>query len=433
MTSPTSVLLYGAGREARSSSHFLKKQFPGVKIHVFVDEGTADIAGATQIPAREFHQEIADHRYSMIVRSPGVSIYKPELQLAARHNIPVTTNLNLWARYRRADSRVIAITGTKGKSTTAKLVHTILSEAGFDSALAGNIGVPVLDLPPHEWVVLELSSFQCADMKLDPDIVGMTCLFPEHLDWHGDEQHYFSDKLNILRRHSPYRCALSPQIASLDLIPQPPCDLVDKLDQPSPAFRARLTRAVAESALKGEHNLQNAILAARLCQGAGASEQDILNGIRLFEPLPHRLQEMRFGSKLFVNDSIATNPEATRAAIRTYADRRLSVIVGGYDRDQDFSGLANCLRHAALNQIWFLPDSGHRIARMLKGADLTAHVRLARNLEDIFARLSADPDQFDVLLLSPGAPSFNQFRNYEQRGDTFLDLARKHFGSKRQL
>ncbi|HHS82428.1 MAG TPA: hypothetical protein ENJ68_02810, partial [Devosia sp.] len=248
MTSPTSVLLYGAGREARSSSHFLKKQFPGTEIRVFVDEGRADVPGATQIPVRQFHQDIADRRYSMIVRSPGVSIYKPELQLAARHGIPITTNLNLWTRYRRADSKVIAITGTKGKSTTAKLVHTILKEAGYDSALAGNIGVPVLDLTPHEWVVLELSSFQCADMKLDPDIVGITCLFPEHLDWHGDEQHYFNDKLKILRRHSPYRCALSPQIASLDLIPQPPCDLVDKLPHPTPAFRAELTRTVAGSA-----------------------------------------------------------------------------------------------------------------------------------------------------------------------------------------
>jgi len=422
------ILIYGAAREAKSTRRFLQTQAPDAEVHVAVDSGEADLADTIQVPASDLVAAFEARKYSLVVRSAGVSIYKKEILSARAAGIKVTTNVNLWARYKKKTTKTIAITGTKGKSTTAKLVHTMLKAGGIDAGLAGNIGVPVLDLGPHQYAVLELSSFQCADLRLNPDFIGITPLFPEHLDWHRSEQQYFDDKLNILRTTRPYHCALAPHVIAHSSLPQPPPDLVHALPDLSCRFHQRLTEQVAASTLKGNHNLENAVLAARLALGAGISEQAVLAGIAAYSPLPHRLEEFHFSGKTFVNDSIATNPQATKAAIATYGDKKLALIVGGYDRDQNFDDLSNYLMACQLASIWFLPDTGHRIARNFAGKDLPFQIHTIGTLEDIFKQLKANPNQFEVLLLSPGAPSFNQFKNFEQRGETFVELARKYFG-----
>ncbi|MCF6301741.1 MAG: UDP-N-acetylmuramoyl-L-alanine--D-glutamate ligase [Devosiaceae bacterium] len=423
------ILLYGAGREAASSRKLLGEIAPNAQIDVCVDSGEANIPDTTLVPVSTIIEAFNNKHYSMVVRSPGVSIYKDELIAAKNAGIEVTTNVNLWATYRRGSTKVIALTGTKGKSTTAKLIFTILQTHGYDVGLAGNIGVPVTDLPSHDYVVLELSSFQCADLQLNPNFIGITSLFPEHLDWHGDAATYFADKMNILRRKAIYSCALSPQISAHPDLPQPPKGLVNKLPNLTLRFGEQVVAQVARSKLKGNHNLQNALLGARLAMGAGASEKSVLNGIAAFEPLPHRLQEFLAGGKTFVNDSIATNPEATKAAITAYADQKVALIIGGFDRDQDFTGLANSLRNAPVSSIWFLPDTGHRIAKRLSKHTMPMPIHIVETFEQIFEHLKADPDQFDVLLLSPGAPSFNQFKNFEKRGEAFLTLAAQTFGA----
>ncbi|HHB83445.1 MAG TPA: hypothetical protein ENK61_08265, partial [Devosia sp.] len=151
------VLLYGAGREAVSTRKLLRKIAPDAKIDVCVDSGEADIKDTTTVPVSSLIEAFENKYYQMIVRSPGVSIYKPELVAAKNAGIEITTNVNLWATHMRGNTKVIALTGTKGKSTTAKLIYTILQAHGYDVGLAGNIGLPVTELPPHDYVVLELS------------------------------------------------------------------------------------------------------------------------------------------------------------------------------------------------------------------------------------------------------------------------------------
>ena len=423
------VLLYGAGREAKSTRAYLAKKMPELEVHVCVDKGEANIKDTPQVPVADLGKAFAEGRYATLIRSPGVSIYKDEILAAKAAGVHVTTNLNIWAEFERADAKVIAITGTKGKSTTAKLIYTILKNAGFDVGLGGNIGVPPLEMGHHKYYVLELSSFQCADLRLKRDFIGITSLFPEHLDWHGTEAQYFKDKLRILRQDAPYQCVISPQVIGHNSLPQPPHELVLAAPELSEEFEMALDQQIANSALKGAHNLQNALLGARLCLGIGASEPEILEGIADFEPLPHRLQEYQTNSKIFVNDSIATNPQATIAAIATYGEQNTALIVGGFDRGQDYTKLENCLHHADLKSLWLLPDTGHRIAKMLDENEIDYPIHRVDNLSDIFAALKNDPDQFDVLLLSPGAPSFNQFDNFEQRGEAFLTLAKQTFGA----
>lgn len=427
------VLLYGAGREAVSTRNFLQETSPDLTVHVCVDEGRAEIANTLQVPVSGLFEAFEKNYYATIVRSPGVSVYKPELLAAKAAKINITTNINLWAKYKCANNKIIALTGTKGKSTTAKLLFTMLEAANFDAALAGNIGVPVLELEHHKYVVLELSSFQCADLKLQPDFIGVTSLYPEHLDWHQTEEKYFSDKLNLLHQENfvhqgtNFKCALSAQVLTHYALSEKEKNLDKTLPDLSSNFQAIVKNQVQNSRLVGEHNLRNSELAARLALGIGLSKKAILQGIENFIPLPHRLQEFSFGNKTFVNDSIATNPQATKAAILAYGEKKPHIIIGGFDRDQDYEDLSKFLLEAPLSHIWFLPGTGHRIANMPEGKNLQFSTKKIASLEEIFEHLRANPDQFSTLILSPGAPSYNQFKNFEQRGETFVELARKIF------
>lgn len=422
------VLLYGAGREAKSTRRFLRETAPDLEVFVTTDKDDAEIAGTTILPIGDLPDAIEAKKFNLIVRSAGVSIYKPTLVKARELGTKITTNVNLWAEFHRGDAKVIAITGTKGKSTSAKLLHTMLKVGGFDAGLGGNIGVPPLDLNQHEWQVLELSSYQCSDLELQPDYCGVVSLYPEHLDWHEGEDNYFRDKLNLLTRKKPVTYALSaqaaahPKIKSLDLkgatlLPLLPFSL-----------SVKMAEAAARSALIGAHNLANAGVVARIALAAGVSEDAIVEGIALFEPLPHRLQEIRYGGKAFVNDSISTNPEATKAAMAAYPRGKVALVVGGFDRGQNYDDLIARLPAAPLASLWLLPDTGHRIAEALDLTALPFPTTRVESLEDLFEKVSTEPESFDALILSPGAPSYNQFSNFEERGQKFLKLAEKHFG-----
>ncbi len=422
------VLLYGAGREAKSTRRFLAEAAPATTVEVCVDEGPADIPDTNRVSVDSLTSAFRDRHYTLVVRSSGVSIYKPEIEAAKAAGIPVTTNVNLWAEYRRAGAMVIAITGTKGKSTTARLTFDMLVAAGIDAGLGGNIGVPPLDLEPHKTVVLELSSYQIADLDMAPDLVGITNLYPEHVDWHRKIQRYYDDKLRILTLGGDFRLALGPQAAThpaftsrvanpVRLLPALPADFDDELID---AFRA--------SHLRGAHNLDNAVLAARLALAAGAGEDAIVGAIAGFTPLPHRLHEVEVGDKVAVDDSIATTPEATKAAIAAYPLDRLALIAGGFDRGQDYRNLARSLDRSNVVLVACLPDTGARLAAAIAELDLPIDVVEANTLEYAMRQLKDRADRFDVILLSPGAPSFGQFRDFEERGDKFLELAERYFG-----
>src|SRR5690349_5127623 len=203
------VLLYGAGREARSTRAFIKARAPNLKVYVTVDSGTADIDDAELIPPTELNAAIEAKRFATIVKSPGVSRYRPIFLVAREAGISVTSNLNLWGEYFREGRTVIAITGTKGKSTTATLVHLMLTQSGLDAGLAGNVGLAPLEIADkHKLIVFELSSYPTADMAFSPDIAGITNLSPEHTDWHRDVDRYYRDKLNLIDRDAPFPVAL---------------------------------------------------------------------------------------------------------------------------------------------------------------------------------------------------------------------------------
>lgn len=424
------VLLYGAGREGRSTRDFLKARAPDIKLYVTVDSGEADIADAEVIAPADLPDAIAARKFGTIVKSPGVSRYKPLFAIAREHDITVTSNLNLWGEYYRDGRTVIAITGTKGKSTTATLVHLMLVHSGLDAGLAGNVGLAPLEIADkHEIVVFELSSYQTADMAFSPDIAAVTNLYPEHVDWHRSIDRYYADKLNLIDRDRDFPVVLGAGAIGNALVSDAirnPARVVPDLP---PFIEDRVTSTVGKSRLKGEHNLDNARLAAQITLAADGNIDGIIKGINAFVPLPHRLEEHEIGGFTFVNDSISTTPEATKAALAAYKGKRIALIAGGHERQQDYSELAKLLGPRGVSVLVCLPVTGDRLATATYAAAPQIEVLEAANLEAAMTALANRRNRFDTVILSPGAPSYNQFRNFEERGTRFIALAETLFSA----
>ena len=429
------VLLYGAGREARSTRAFLKSRAPGLKVFVTVDSGTADIEDAEILPPTELQAAIEAKRFGTIVKSPGVSRYRPIFLVAREAGIAVTSNLNLWAEYYRDGTTVIAITGTKGKSTTATLLHLMLTQSGLDAGLAGNVGLAPLEIADkHKLVVFELSSYQTADMAFSPDIAAVTNLTPEHTDWHRTVERYFADKLNLIDREIPFPVALGAGARDNALVLAALRDRSRLLPPLAPFIDDRIASAVSRSRLKGAHNLDNARLAAQIALAAGAGLEGIVRGIGAFVPLPHRLEEHSIGGLTVVNDSISTTPEATKAALAAYPGKRIALIAGGHERQQDYTELASLLAARGVTVLVALPVTGDRLATATYAAAPQIEVVEAGSLEAGLAALAARRDKFDTVILSPGAPSYGQlekpgvvFKDFEERGRAFVRIARDLF------
>jgi UDP-N-acetylmuramoylalanine--D-glutamate ligase len=423
------VLLYGAGREALSTRAFLKARQPDLKVFVTVDSGAADIPDTEQIAADDLSTAIADRRFGIIVKSPGVSRYKPVFDLARASGIPVTSNLNLWGATYRHNRTVVAITGTKGKSTTATLTHLMLTRSGIDAGLAGNVGLAPLEIADkHAVVVFELSSYQTADMNFLPDVAALTNLYPEHVDWHGSVERYYADKLNLIARDGSFAVALGAAARGNALVAKAVRDHRRLLPDLTQEQNLVIENAVARSRLRGAHNLDNALLAAQIALGIGGSFDGILQGIAAFRPLPHRLEEHRFGAVTVVNDSISTTPEATKAALAAYPGRRIALIAGGHERQQDYAELATLLAGRGVTTLVTLPVTGQRLAQATRTVAPDIDVVEGSDLDAAIATLAGKQAQFDTIILSPGAPSYNQFKNFEERGARFVALCRTHFG-----
>lgn len=429
------VLLYGAGREARSTRAFLKARAPGLKVYVTVDSGKADIDDAEVIDPTDLNAAIEQKRFATIVKSPGVSRYRPIFLVAREAGIAVTSNLNLWGEHFRDGRTVIAITGTKGKSTTATLVYLMLTQSGLDAGLAGNVGLAPLEIgDKHKIVVFELSSYQTADMAFSPDIAAVTNLTPEHTDWHRDVNRYFADKLNLIDRESPFPVGLGPAAQTNPLVLAALRDMRRLLPPLAPFIADRIASTVSKSRLKGAHNLENARLAAQIALAAGAGLEGIVRGINLFEPLPHRLEEHTIGGLTFVNDSISTTPEATKAALAAYPGKRIALIAGGHERQQDYTELASLLSPRGVTLLVALPVTGDRLATATYAVAPQIKVVEAGSLRAGLEALASHRDSFDTVILSPGAPSYGQletggvvFKDFEERGRAFIRIATELF------
>ncbi len=431
--------MWGAGLEIRSFGAQLARRLPGARIAVaaFDAPPDGDVLAALHAPDARV---VADGDVlaalggcDVVVRSPGVSSHRPELRALSQSGVPVTTATALWLA-ERAGRGVIGVTGTKGKSTTAALALHLARAAGRDVELAGNIGAPALDLldrEPLQNAVVELSSYQIADLQSGPEVVVFTNLYREHVDWHGSELLYRADKLRILDlpgvraivlngREQTLRAAAEahPEAALYGVPPgwdAPGGDIV---------HGGRQIAAGAELPLRGEHNALNLCAALAGLEAAGIVAPELPAALDGFRPLAHRLEVVaERDGVLWVNDSISTTPESALAALASFAERAIVLIGGGQDRGQDYTALARELAARGASVIG-LPSTGPRLlaaarsagaapSRVLEAPDLAGAVALAREL--------ASPGS--VVLLSPAAPSYDNYSDFEERGERFRALA----------
>jgi UDP-N-acetylmuramoylalanine--D-glutamate ligase len=433
------VAVWGTGREGAAAVRAIAPVRPA-ELFVIQDRETAfarpwsaELAALAPLftgePARA-----ALARAEVLVRSPVIGQTHPWVRELRQRGGAVTGGTALWL----ADhaGRTIGVTGSKGKSTTASLVSQLLAGTGRPNLLGGNIGIAALDLPEADQYVLELSVYQCADLADSPRIVALTSLFPEHLDWSGGAEEYYRDKLNIAG-HGPERVVfdagdrrLSARLGGrgLPLLATGRPDTFHVAPDPDgrPWVRLAGERLFPRAALPavGRHNEANLCVALGALQASGVdclAERDRLHAaVAGFRPLPHRLTPIEDPSGItFVDDSLATIPQSTIHAVEAFEGRPLTLILGGEDRGVDYRPLRDFLAgRAAGATVVGVPDSGPRILAALAGipaltaltaADLVDAVRLAR----------AHTPAGGVVLLSPAAPSYGRFDNYEHRSRVF--------------
>jgi UDP-N-acetylmuramoylalanine--D-glutamate ligase len=434
------VAVWGTGREGRAAVIAIAAHGPAGL--VAVDDSGNFLALPWEGPLAEAAPLVTGEdgfarlaAAEVVVRSPGVPNTHPWLVELRRRGVTVTQGSALWmADHAR---RTVGVTGSKGKSTTSSLISHLLTAVDRPNVFGGNIGVPLLDLPDADLYVLELSSYQCADLTDSPRVAVVTALFPEHLDAHGGEREYYRDKLNLLA-HGPQTIVVNgadPRLAA-ELGDRPAVragapDTTHVAPGPdgTPWFhlgdRPLFARGVLP--LVGRHNEGNLCVALAVLDALGvdvAARADTLAvAVAGFQGLAHRLTEIADPSGLtFVDDTLATSPYAAMHAIDAYEGRPLTVIVGGTDRGLDYAPLRE---HLAEREITVLgiPDSGERIVAALAGlpkvraevvADLVAAVGRAREVTPAGG----------VVLLSPAAPSYGRFRNFEHRSEVFAEAVR---------
>ena len=367
--------------------------------------------------------------FDVVVKSPGISAYKPALLGAQARGTRFTSGTALWFA-EQPQAPVVAVTGTKGKSTTTALIAHLARSLGVRTALAGNIGLPLLELLDAQadlWAV-ELSSFQTGEAGPLP-LGVITSLYEEHLDWHGSRERYITDKLKLA------------QVARTLLVNGAQATLLERTaDHPRrvlfgvrdgwhvrEGFIARAGErvfAVADLPGPGEHNALNACAALAALETMGHDARAAAPALARFAALPHRLQPLgeREG-RAWINDSISTTPQATLAALASLEGREVTVIVGGHDRGLDWSGFVEAVSDQAGLAIVAQGANGPRLAAALGEARAVGEVVQVATLGEAVERAKALTPAGGVVLLSPGAPSFDQFHDYAERGRRFAELA----------
>jgi UDP-N-acetylmuramoylalanine--D-glutamate ligase len=394
------ALVVGLGSSGRSAALALAARGWSVRAadrSTEIDAGRLAEAGVEVLLGTEEADLLQD--VEVVVKSPGVPGEAPPVAAAHARGIPVWSEIELGYRL-LPGNRLVGVTGTKGKTTTVRLLGAMFAAAGRDAVLAGNEHRPLsevaLDVDPDAWIVCELSSFQLEDVHdLRCDVAVLLNLEPDHLDRHADLESYRAAKLRIFERAD---VRIVPRGSGLD-------GIEFAADDPLPA----------EPLLPGRHNRENAAAATAAARAAGLEDGAIGRALDTFEGVPHRLETVaEIGGVRFVNDSKATNTSAARRAIDAYREP-LRLILGGRGKGERFDELAASLR--GRGTAYLIGETAGEIGAALEAASVPNVV--SGDLETAVRAAARDALPGDVVLLSPACASYDQFRNFEERGEAF--------------
>jgi UDP-N-acetylmuramoylalanine--D-glutamate ligase len=416
------VGLFGYGVEGRATAARLR----GVAELVIVDE--ADDVGDEVLVAHRGGLE-ALLTCDVVLKSPGIPRRREDVLNLEAHGVTVTSALNLWL-HDIDRSRVVAVTGTKGKSTTTSLITFFLRSLGHEAQRLGNIGQPPYD-PSIDtssgWLVLEVSSFQAVDLDVAPAVVVITSLGADHVDWHGSLAQYHSDKLSLTRATGPHRTLVADS-ATLR-------ELRDQIGGELEFVAADSSGLAGALGLLGAHNDSNVALALRAAETLTGAEPSVLrtaiaqNSVH-FEPLRGRLtlvasEDVKGSLIRYVDDGLATSVLPAIAALEVFADEPVALIAGGFDRGVEYGELADALvAREAPTTLITSGNAGLRLSDEVRQRrkDLAQHS--ATSMEEAVHLARAALEHGGVVLLSPAAPSFDRYRNWEERSEDFATIVR---------
>jgi UDP-N-acetylmuramoylalanine--D-glutamate ligase len=367
------------------------------------------------------HREEDFTSADLVVASAAIRPDHPCLAAARERGAAVTTEVGLF--WRHCPGRIIGVTGSAGKSTTAALIHHLLQSSGKRCWLGGNIGGSLLqsidEMQPADRVTLELSSFQLQYLDLErrsPEIAVVTGFAPNHLDWHLSLEEYRRAKQTILRWQRPGDAAVLDR-SDPDVATWPTSAGVFE------AAAMDSDRPLGRFPLPGPHNRRNAELAMRAALAAGATPEKIAEGLATFRGLPHRMEFVgEFGGRRFYNDSKATTPESAVAALQSFT-QPVILLAGGSDKGVDLQAFAEEIARRAKG-VALMGETGPRLERLVRAAGAgRGAVHVACDFAEAIEWCVARSEAGDVVLLSPGCASFGWFRDYEERGERFRMLA----------
>jgi UDP-N-acetylmuramoyl-L-alanine---L-glutamate ligase len=436
------VGVWGFGREGNANLRKLRSM--GVE-PVLVDDAPAP--GDEQVLATAQGGLDALISCDVVVKTPGISRYRPDARRLRAAGVVLAGGLGLWLQEADRD-RVVVITGTKGKSTTSSVLGHLLTGLGHRAMVGGNIGAlpydPEGEPGNYEYWVIEVSSYQATDLASSSPVTAVTSLHPDHLPWHGDVERYYRDKLSACSQPG---AELTVANGDSDLLRAragllaPRVEWVSDTDEPDATWMDVL-------GLPGRHNRRNALIAWRCLLALGISGADDAAALRAaasgYTGLPSRLTTIgAVAGVSFVDDSLSTNVLPTLAALDAFPGRRIALIVGGQDRGIDYAPLADgVLARQAPTLVLTLPDSGPRITAAFPAPATPTPPAPTRttpptppgpsftstgfagvtDCADLNAAVAAGfdwarPD--GIVLLSPAAPSFGHFRDYRDRAEAF--------------
>jgi len=379
----------------------------------------------------------------LVVVNPAVPDDSRFLKLARNSGAELTSEIRLF--WQHQPGKVVAVTGSNGKSTTTAMIHAVLRAAGLGAWLGGNIGhslLPDVDrIRPEDWCVVELSSFQLQDLhriSAAPRVAVVTNFSPNHLDRHGTLENYRQAKQAILRHQSATDFAvINGEDTDVARWPSPGIRLEFGLhDHGRDGVFAQRNGAVmrmgsrqsfldldAVLKLPGTHNRQNALAATAAGLAMGLPTAALCDGLSGFTGLPHRLESVgNAGARAFFNDSIATTPESVLCALQSF-DRPIVLLTGGYDKQIDLSGMANAIADR-VRAVALMGQTAPTLRSLIAAAKPRGGplMHSSANLADAFSWATAVSRAGDVILLSPGCASYDWFTSYVDRGNQFRQL-----------
>jgi UDP-N-acetylmuramoylalanine--D-glutamate ligase len=408
----TTVLVLGLARSGEAAALALTRRgvaVRGVDRNAELDAGRLREAGVEVVLGAD-KPELLDGM-DLLVKSPGFPADAPLVAAARKRGLTIWSEVELGSRL--LANPILGVTGTNGKTTTSELLGAVFRAAEAPVAVAGNVGRPLTGLDgaiaEEAWIVCELSSFQLEDIaEFRPRIAVLLNLTPDHLDRHPTLEDYRAAKLRIFENQRPEDVAVVPR--GFGEIPGEARRIEFDGGDPLPA----------EPLVPGDHNRENAAAATAAARAAGIPDGAIAEALRTFDGVPHRLELVgEVDGVRFVNDSKATNPEAAERALSAYPPG-IRLILGGSRKNSSYTGLAFEAAKRGVAKAYLIGEAADEIAEAL--ADAGVRFTASGTLEQAVADAFADAERGDVVLLSPACASYDQFQDFEERGERFREL-----------